>query len=103
LFGSQGANGKMAKVELKAHQSKGVGRKLIEEACQLALKLNVVTMLVETLAPTESDKNYLKTYQFYESLGFKPLLDIKPEGYPWNMVYMLKQLNTALLDKGRKK
>ncbi|WP_176695277.1 hypothetical protein [Legionella massiliensis] len=49
-------------------------------------------MTVETLAPEESDENYLKTYHFHESQGFKPLFNLKPAGYEWNMVYMLKTL-----------
>jgi NTP pyrophosphatase (non-canonical NTP hydrolase) len=78
---------------LRQYQAKGVGHKLIEEACQLAKMLNATTMTVETVAPRESDENYLKTYQFYQSTGFKPLINMKPEGYEWNMVYMVKHLN----------
>lgn len=81
---------------LRDHQSKGAGSKLIKAACQFSKKCNASTMSVETLSPTEADANYLKTYQFYQSQGFKPLLNIKPEGYEWNMVYMVKQLANAL-------
>ena len=77
---------------LRDHQAKGVGGKLMEEACELAGKSNAATMTVETLSPDESDENYLKTYQFYQSSGFKPLIKLKPEGYEWNMVYMVKYL-----------
>jgi predicted acetyltransferase len=76
----------------KDYQVKGVGGKLIEEACKLARKSNATTMTVETLAPDESDENCLKTYKFYQTLGFKPLIKLKPEGYEWNMVYMAKYL-----------
>jgi hypothetical protein len=51
------------------------------------------TMTVETLAPQESDENYLKTYHFYEKTGFIPLLNLKPQDYEWNMVYMVKFLS----------
>ncbi len=78
---------------LKNHQAEGIGHQLIEEACKLAKKQNANSMTVETLSPEESDKNYLKTYHFYQSLEFKPLITIKPEGYHWNMVYMVKQLH----------
>lgn len=83
---------------LKDHHCKGIGRKLIEQACQLTRKLNATTMTVETLALEESDENYLKTYKFYQSLGFKPLVKIKPEDYERNMVYMAKPLGNALDD-----
>jgi NTP pyrophosphatase (non-canonical NTP hydrolase) len=83
---------------LRDYQNKGIGRKLVEEACQLSRKLNATTMTVETLSPDESDENYLKTYQFYQSSGFEPLINLKPEGYEWKMVYMVKQLDNALDD-----
>jgi GNAT superfamily N-acetyltransferase/NTP pyrophosphatase (non-canonical NTP hydrolase) len=83
---------------LRDHQTKGFGRKLVEKACQIARKLNATTMTVKTPAPDESDKNFLKTYQFYQSLGFLSLINVKPKGYEWNMVYMAKQLDNALHD-----
>lgn len=78
---------------LRNYQTKGIGHQLIEEACRFAKKQNAQSMTVETLAPDQADENYLKTYHFYQSSGFKPLFNIKPEGYEWNMVYMVKQLD----------
>ncbi len=69
-----------------------VGRQLIETACHFAKVQGAKTITVETLSPSESDENYLKTYQFYQSVGFNALFDLKPAGYEWNMVYMVKQL-----------
>ena len=40
----------------------------------------------------ENDQNYLKTYKFYENIGFMPLFNLKPKDYEWNMVYMIKLL-----------
>jgi GNAT superfamily N-acetyltransferase len=77
---------------LRDHQSVGVGSRLVQAACQFAKRANATSMTVETLSPDESDDNYLKTYQFYQSLGFNPLINIKPEGYAWNMVYLVKSL-----------
>jgi len=82
----------------KNHQAKGIGRQLIAEACRLAKMQNANSMTVETLAPEEADENYLKSYHFYQSLGFKPLITIKPEGYHWNMVYMVKHLTSNALN-----
>lgn len=77
---------------LSNSQGQGVGHRLIEESCKFAKDHGATTMTVETLAPFESDENYLKTYRFYQSLGFSPLLNLKPHGYEWNMVYMVKSL-----------
>lgn len=32
----------------------------------------------------------LKTYNFYQHMGFTLLFDLKPQNYQWNMVYMVK-------------
>ena len=81
---------------LRFHHNQGVGRMLMDAASDYASHLGAVTITVETLAPDESDENYLKTYRFYEDQGFKPLFNIKPAGYEWNMVYMAKELNHIL-------
>ncbi|WP_374698611.1 GNAT family N-acetyltransferase [Wolbachia endosymbiont (group B) of Limnophora tigrina] len=73
------------------YQRQGVGYKLVEAACSLVNTAR--TMTVETLSPNASDENYLKTYKFYESCGFEPLFNLKPQGYKWNMVYIMKNLN----------
>ncbi|KTC82630.1 GNAT family acetyltransferase [Legionella cherrii] len=70
----------------------GVGRQLIEAACHFANTQGATTITVETLSPSEAEENYLKTYLFYQSVGFKALFDLKPAGYEWNMVYMVKKL-----------
>jgi len=80
---------------LRDFQGQGIGHKLIEDACKHAKERGATTMTVETLAPFESDENYLKTYNFYQSVGFSPLLNLKPQGYEWNMVYMVKSLDMA--------
>ena len=64
-----------------------------DAAIDYAKTQGAATMTVETLAPAESDENYLKTYRFYEQLGFKPLFNLKPANYEWNMVYMTMHLN----------
>lgn len=77
---------------LREHQGKGMGHGLVDQASAYAKIRGAQTMTVETLAPTECDENYLKTYKFYESCGFCPLFNLKPEGYEWNMVYMIRDL-----------
>lgn len=77
---------------LRHFHTQGIGSKLIEAAYHFAKEHSAKTMTVETLAPLESDENYLKTYNFYRSNGFDPLLNLKPQGYEWNMVYMIKIL-----------
>lgn len=78
---------------LREFQGQGVGYSLIQEAIHYAKLQGAASMTVETLAPTESDDNYLKTYHFYKQIGFAPLLNLKPAGYEWNMVYMTLTLN----------
>ncbi len=75
------------------YHSQGVGSKLLEVGFKLAKDKGAKSMTVETLSPTEADQNYLKTYKFYLSSGFEPLLNLKPQGYEWNMVYMFRMLN----------
>ncbi|KTD03705.1 GNAT family acetyltransferase [Legionella geestiana] len=70
----------------------GIGKWLISAACDFAMAHGASNITVETLSPSESDENYQKTWQFYQSVGFKPLFNLKPEGYTWNMVYMAKML-----------
>jgi GNAT superfamily N-acetyltransferase len=74
------------------YHGQGIGKKLIESAINYAVEKGATTTTVETIAPSEADENYLRTYKFYESQGFKPLFNLKPGGYEWNMVYMVKNL-----------
>ncbi len=80
---------------LKDFHGKGIGKKLAEAAFEYAINNGANTITVETLNPTECDENYLKTYLFYQSLGFSPLFNLKPSGYEWNMVYMVKKLENT--------
>jgi len=77
---------------LRDNHRNGIGKSLIDEAVRYARQRDVITMTVETLAETEADENYLKTYRFYQSCGFSPMFNLKPQGYEWNMVYMIKIL-----------
>lgn len=77
---------------LPEYQARGIGKKLIEAACRLAIAKRARTLTVETLSPKNSDENYLKTYNFYLKNSFLPLFDLKPQGYEWNMVYIVKSL-----------
>jgi GNAT superfamily N-acetyltransferase len=78
---------------LREHHRTGIGKILSDEALKQAKNRGAKTISVETLSPEEADENYLKTYHFYKSLGFSPLFNLKPQGYEWNMVYMLKSLD----------
>lgn len=84
---------------LRDYHRKGIGKILSYEAFKQAKNRGAKTISVETLSPEETDKNYLKTYQFYRSLGFAPLFNLKPEGYEWNMVYMVKSLDDLYVSK----
>lgn len=84
---------------LRDYHRIGIGKILSYEAFKQAKNRGAKTISVETLSPEETDKNYLKTYQFYKSLGFAPLFNLKPQGYEWNMVYMLKSLDDLYVSK----
>lgn len=75
---------------LKKYHFLGVGKALLKKAEQYADENKALSLTVETLSPKESDENYLKTYNFYKANGFWPLFNLKPKGYEWNMVYMMK-------------
>jgi GNAT superfamily N-acetyltransferase len=77
----------------------GVGKQLIDAACHFAVTQDAKTITVETLSPSESEENYLKTYRFYQSVGFRALFDLKPAGYEWNMAYMMKQLEPLAINQ----
>ena len=76
----------------------GIGSKLIQRAVTFAYQQGAITLTVETLAPSESDKNYLKTYYFYLKQSFSPLFNLKPQGHEGNMVYMVKTVEMANLN-----
>jgi len=78
---------------LRGYHRTGIGKILSYEAFKQAKNRGAKTISVETLSPEEADENYLKTYNFYRFLGFAPLFNLNPEGYEWNMVYMLKSLD----------
>ena len=84
---------------LQDYHRAGIGKILSYEAFKQAKNRGAKTISVETLSPEETDENYLKTYNFYRSLGFAPLFNLKPEGYEWNMVYMLKSLDDLYVSK----
>lgn len=75
---------------IKRYHRQGIGKKLLNRALEYASSQQATSMTVETLAPDQCDSNYLKTYQFYYTNGFKPLFNLKPAGYEWNMVYMCR-------------
>ncbi|MES2211663.1 MAG: GNAT family N-acetyltransferase [Pseudomonadota bacterium] len=77
---------------IRSFHRQGLGKSLLKSSVELAKRMGAETMTVETLAPSESDESYMKTYRFYESNGFKPMFHLKPEGYKWDMVYMVKYL-----------
>jgi ribosomal protein S18 acetylase RimI-like enzyme len=77
----------------RAYHGKGIGNALIIAASRYAVTHGANSLTVETLSLQEADENYLKTYRFYKKCGFKPLFNIKPEGYEFTMVYMHKRLS----------
>ena len=77
---------------MREFHNKSVGHKLIDAAIKLAEIKGASTMTVETLAPNVADANYLKTYNFYQKIGFAAMFNLKPQSYEWEMVYMVRKL-----------
>lgn len=75
----------------RAYQGHQVGTALLNAAIQHCTDKGISSLTVETLSPMQQDPNYLKTYHFYEKVGFKPLFELKPYGPDLLMCYM--QLN----------
>ncbi len=51
----------------------GIGTDLISGLSQLCTAKGIALLTVETLDPSVGDPNYLKTFAFYEKLGFRIL------------------------------
>jgi len=72
----------------RAYQGQQVGTRSINAALEYCTKQGATSLTVETLSPKHQDPHYLKTYQFYEKMGFKPLFELKPYGPELLMCYM---------------
>ena len=75
---------------LRSFHGKGIGHALVNAATRFAQTQGAGSLSVETLSSKESNDDYMKTYEFYKNCGFKPLFDLKPSGFEYNMVYMLQ-------------
>lgn len=72
------------------YHSKGIGSRLINAAENYCREKGHTSLTVETLSQKAADKNYLKTYHFYEKLNFQPLFEMYTYGPDHLMVYMQK-------------
>ncbi len=79
----------------RKYHGKNIGHQLVEAAQKYCLGRGCQSITVETLSPKQKDPHYLKTYQFYEKCGFKPLFELNPYGPDLLMCYMLKTFLTA--------
>ncbi len=76
----------------KEYHGQGIGCSLLKYAEDYCLKKQCISMTVETLSPTNNDSNYIKTYNFYQRNGFKPLFELNTYGPDFKMVYLYKKL-----------
>ena len=74
------------------YQDKNIGLSLIKKVEEYCLEHDCTSMTVETLSPKSQDVNYLRTYNFYERAGFKPLFELNTHGPEFLMVYMHKSI-----------
>lgn len=75
-----------------AFQGKGIGSYLLKHAENYCLQKGSLSLTVETLSPKQKDENYLKSYQFYQKMGFKPLFELNTYGPDFLMIYLQKFL-----------
>ncbi len=80
----------------KAYHHQGIGALLLEYAQNYCFSNKIYTMTVETLSQKHNDPYYLKTYQFYEHNGFKPLFELKPYGPDHIMCYLEKRIDRQI-------
>lgn len=72
--------------------AKKIGFYLLQVAEKYCRDNGYLTLTVETLSPKHNDLNYLRTYQFYEKNGFKPLFELSCYDPELLMCYMMKTL-----------
>ncbi|WP_353093294.1 GNAT family N-acetyltransferase [Tissierella praeacuta] len=62
---------------LKENHNRGIGRYLVEKAVDYSQINDYKFLMVKTLGETHPDKNYKKTREFYNKVGFYPIEEIK--------------------------
>lgn len=76
------------------YHRQGIGRRLIDAAKDRAIQLGCTTMVVTTLSPRCSDKNYAGTRAFYEGQGFRLLVEFNEHDPRNPMAWMVLSLAT---------
>lgn len=79
----------------KGYQGKQIGTRLIIAAENYARQQGANSLTVETLSPKQGDRNYLKTFRFYEKMGFRPLFEMNTYGPENLLVYLQKAISLA--------
>lgn len=74
----------------KTYHGQGIGKMLLQAAENYCIEKGIMSITVETLSPKHQDEHYLKTYQFYQAHGFKPLFELQPYGPDHSMCYLGK-------------
>ena len=57
----------------KEYHRLGIGRKLMHICTKFCENNKIETLSVKTLDNSANDPYYMKTYKFYEAMGFKPI------------------------------
>lgn len=68
----------------------GIGKTLFGMVKAYAIQQGVTYLQVKTLDPAVKDKDYLKTYYFYEKMGFMPV-EVLPLWDEWNPCMLMIQ------------
>lgn len=78
-------------VEPNCHRA-GLGRALVDSACEAAKAEGVKFVFVSTLHPSDSYEPYRRTRQFYEAMGFRYVLEEQRPRERNSLGYYMKQL-----------
>ena len=70
----------------------GIGRALVEAACEAAQANGAQFLFVSTLHPSEAYEPYQRTRRFYEAMGFQYVLEEQTPKKGNPLAYYMKQL-----------
>ena len=76
----------------RRERRRGVGRALLNQIVVDLLSNGVMLLVVQTLGPSEPCPAYAQTREFYEALGFLPLLEIQQHDWTDPTLIMVRPL-----------
>ena len=75
------------------HHRSGIGRALVDAACQAVRSDGIQYMFVATLHPSAAYEPYERTQRFYDAMGFRYVLEEQFPDEENPMAFYMKPLN----------